>query len=124
MLLRYLEKFCSFYSGNLRLKKHHFSFYKPFLGVALLRYAYDDMPREIKENTVFWKEVKYSRYLFPDVKPPSGIRRSCHYVTAIPGTHIVPFYSRTPESRLCQFDRSLKELSTSIFEYAKFTLIP
>ena len=124
MILRYMEKFCSFYSGEIQLKKSHFSFFKPFLGVALLRYAYDEMSQRTKESIVLWKEVKYSSKLFPDVDPPLGIRRSCHYVIGIPGTQIVPFYSRIPESRLCKRDVTGKELYESFLEYLRFTFIP
>jgi mannosyltransferase OCH1-like enzyme len=96
IMKRYLELFIQHYNGTRRIKKGP-------LGVLLLRQAYDDLNRQqqMKNNTVLWEEVRYDPVRFPNVPPTIGSRRACHFLVAIPGTSIAPFYSRVRGSRMC-----------------------
>lgn len=96
IMKRYLELFIQHYNGTRRIKKGP-------LGVLLLRQAYDDLNRQqqLTNKTVLWEEVRYDRARFPDVPPTVGARRACHFLVAIPGTSVAPFYSRVRGSRMC-----------------------
>ena len=97
IMKRYLNLFLEYYEGTRRV-------HGP-LGVVLLRQAYDDVQ---PSNAVLWEEVKYVKDRFPDVNPTIGERRACHFVVAIPGTSIAPFYSRVLGSRMCGGKESQK----------------
>jgi mannosyltransferase OCH1-like enzyme len=96
IMKRYLELFIQHYNGTRPIKKGP-------LGVLLLRQAYDDLNRQeqLIHKTVLWEEVRYDRARFPDVPPTIGARRACHFLVAIPGTSVAPFYSRVRGSRMC-----------------------
>ena len=59
---------------------------------------FEGEPREVE----LWQEVRYHPSLFPNVVPPVGERRACHFMVAIPWKrHVAPFYSRVRGSRMC-----------------------
>jgi len=106
VLLKYLEGFVEYYTGKYSIN----GLIPVPLGVVLLRRAYDALsPDEQSGSVLRWKEVRYERFMFPDVEPPQDVMRVCQYVVAIPHTRVVPFYSRASGSRMCR-SRSLYQL--------------
>mmetsp|Transcript_29255 Transcript_29255/g.45461 ORF Transcript_29255/g.45461 Transcript_29255/m.45461 type:complete len:425 (-) Transcript_29255:412-1686(-) len=120
MLLKYLEGFVDYYTAE-KYSIDGLHFKGAPVGVVLLRRAYDALSYNEQTRCVFWKEVRYERFLFPDVEPPQGIMRVCRYVVAIPHTRVVPFYSRANGSRMCRPDYSWHDIYESYLEYKLHT---
>lgn len=97
VMKRYLDLFVKHYNGTRPVKGP--------LGVVLLRQAFEDLH---PKNAVLWEEVRYNEDRFPDVLPTVGKRRACHFLVAIRGTSIAPFYSRVRGSRMCGGKESLQ----------------
>ena len=103
----YLKYFLEYYEGKRKVDGP--------LGVILLGQAYNDYRNSLQshgsdEKSSFhermeeelWQEIKYHPRLFPDVDPPTGKRRACHFMVAIPWKKgVAPFYSRVKGSRMC-----------------------
>jgi len=102
VIMRYLEMFVEYYEGRRKVKGA--------LGVVLLREAYDEV-ESVHAVSQLWMEERYSAEKFPDVEPTAGERRACHFVVAIPGTAVAPFYSRIRGSRMCGGKDSVKTIS-------------
>jgi Glycosyltransferase sugar-binding region containing DXD motif len=131
VILRYVELFYRYYTGELVLKRGG------FVGVILLKQAYDEIQAEqllqletsasspaattsvqtmtmttthLDATTELWQEVKYKTPGLSHVPPPAwGTKRACKFVVVVPLSSqqakqqplTVPFYSRIAGSRMC-----------------------
>ena len=98
IMSRYLDFFLEYYEGEREVTK------TKSIGVVLLRQAYDHEVHVMKNthhNSLFWREVLYSKDRFPDIEEPVGERRACRFVVFDKITNTIPFYSRVRGSRMC-----------------------
>jgi len=98
---RYIELFLDFYKGKLKGVKR-------FVGVVLLKKAYDEIvlkdPSQVNRSEI-WHEYKYVAGDMPGVPEPTwGTRMQCKMVVVTSldqGNKTVPFYSRVADTRMC-----------------------
>jgi len=98
IMSRYLDFFLEYYEGEREVTK------TKSIGVVLLRQAYDHevhVLKNIHHKSLFWREVLYSKDLFPNIEEPVGERRACRFVVFDKITNTIPFYSRVRGSRMC-----------------------